>query len=498
MDKPELQGHFDVIIVGAGLSGIGAAVHLTRKCPTRRYLILEARHAIGGTWDLFRYPGIRSDSDMYTLGYRFKPWTGREAIADGASIKAYIDETATQYGVDRHIRFGYRVVSLAWSSAEARWTVEVERQGQRLSFTCSFVMMCSGYYSYEQGHRPSWPGEERFAGPVVHPQFWPEHLDFRDKRVVVIGSGATAVTLVPAMAEHAAHVTMLQRSPGYVVSLPSVDVVAEALKRRLPATLAYHLVRLKNVSLSRYFFRRARRRPQAAKNRIITMVRAQLDAGFDVDRHFTPRYNPWDERLCIAPDGDLFKAIRRGRAAVVTGTIATFTESGIRLQSGEEIAADVVVTATGLKLRLAGGAAVTVDGVKADLAGAMSYKGCMLSDVPNFVMVFGYTNASWTLKADLVSDFTCRVLKRMDARGAAYVVARRDPAVAEKPFLDFTSGYVQRNLAVLPRQGDRTPWMLRQDYLRDLLLLQFGAVEDGALEFRKTHQATAPRRQAVA
>jgi len=481
----------DVLIVGAGLSGIGAAAHLRERCPDKSFLILEARDDLGGTWDLFRYPGIRSDSDMHTLGYRFKPWTGRNAIADGASIKAYIAETAAERGIDRDILFGHQVLRADWSSQNARWTLLVERtaDGERRHFTCNFLMMCSGYYSYAEGHRPTWPGEDQFAGQIVHPQFWPEQLDHRDKKVVVIGSGATAVTLVPAMAKTAGHVTMLQRSPSYVVSRPGVDGIAERLKTLLPAKAAYGLTRWKNVLLGQFFYGLARKKPARVKQRIVAMARAELGAGYDVDRHFTPSYDPWDQRVCAVPNADLFDAIRQGRASVVTDTIDRFTRTGIRLASGEELPADIVVTATGLKISLAGDVAFTVDGAALNFADTMNYKGCMLSDVPNLAMVFGYTNASWTLKADLVSDFVCRVLRRMDARGTPIVVPRRDPAVEQEPFLDFTSGYVQRALVMLPKQGARKPWKLHQNYTRDLMLMRFGRLDDGTLEFRRAPRA---------
>ena len=472
--------HFDVLIVGAGLSGIGAAAHLQRGCPDKSYAILEAREAIGGTWDLFRYPGIRSDSDMYTLGYAFKPWTSAKAIADGPAIRDYVRETAAERGIDRHVRFGHRVIAADWSSAESGWRVETEAEGKRARFTCGFLVMAAGYYDYDQGYRPRWPGEEDFAGPVVHPQSWPEALDHKGKRIAVIGSGATAVTLVPELARQAAHVTMVQRSPSYVVSRPSVDAIAEWLKRRLPPAAAYALTRWKNVALTWFFFQLARRRPAKVAAKLIELAREEAGERFKA-ADFTPSYKPWDQRLCLVPDGDLFAAIRSGTVTIATGAIDRFTANGLRLKSGEEVEADVIVAATGLKVVTFGKTALSIDGVAVDPARAMVYKGMMLSDVPNFLFVFGYTNASWTLKADLVSAFLVRLLKRMARERAKVAIARRDAAVAEIPFIDFTSGYVQRALPLLPRQGARRPWRLYQNYLLDLLSLRFGRIEDGAL-----------------
>ena len=488
--------HYDVIIVGAGLSGIGAASHLQANCPTKSYVILEARDAIGGTWDLFRYPGIRSDSDMYTLGYSFKPWTDAKAIADGPSIKAYVSETAAERGIDRHIRFGHRVVSADWSSADACWTVDVERgeTRERVRFTCGFLLMCSGYYSYAEGHRPEFPGEARFKGRIVHPQFWPEDLDYAGKRVVVIGSGATAVTLVPEMAKQAAHVTMLQRSPTYMVSRPSEDAIAEWLKRRVSARLAYGITRWKNVLLGMFFFNMARKRPEKVKERMIGMVRDELGPDYDVATHFTPRYNPWDQRVCLVPDSDMFAAIREGHASIATDQIETFTETGIRLTSGRELDADIIVTATGLKLNLLGDVAFAVDGRSISLSDTMSYKGMMFIYVPNLASVFGYTNASWTLKADLTSEYVCRLLNHMDRSGARIATPRRDASVEEVPFLDFSSGYVQRALRMLPKQGSRRPWKLYQNYALDMFTLRFGRVDDGTMTFSRASEPVAARR----
>ena len=471
----------DVLIVGAGLSGIGAAAHLQRGCPHKSYLILETREAIGGTWDLFRYPGIRSDSDMYTLGYAFKPWTSPKAIADGPSIRAYVRETAAERGIDRYIRFRHRVVAANWSSAERAWRITAATEDGEAHFHCRFLVMAAGYYDYDEAYRPRWPGEDAFAGPIIHPQFWPEDLDYSGKRIAVIGSGATAMTLVPELARKAAHVTMVQRSPSYIVSRPSVDGIAEWLKRRLSPAAAYALTRWKNVALTWFFFRLARRRPERVASKLIQLVREDVGERFAA-KHFTPSYKPWDQRLCLVPDGNLFKAVRDGSVSLATGAIERFTEGGLRLADGQDIAADIIVAATGLKVVAFGKTAIAIDGRPADLSQAMVYKGMMLSDVPNMMFVFGYTNASWTLKADLSCDYLVRLLKRMDAIDARVAIARRDPGVSEMPFLDFTSGYVRRALPLLPKQGARRPWRLYQNYLLDLLTLRFGRIEDGTLK----------------
>ncbi|MDB5714368.1 MAG: NAD(P)/FAD-dependent oxidoreductase [Sphingomonadales bacterium] len=476
--------HLDVLIVGAGLSGIGAAWHLQKNCPTKSYAILEARAASGGTWDLFRYPGVRSDSDMYTLGYRFKPWVDEKSIADGPTILNYIRETAAENGIDKQIRYDCRVVRADWSSDDAVWTVQVERGGVFETLTAAFVMMCSGYYSYADGYRPDFAGTSEFAGRIVHPQFWPDDLEYTGKTIVVIGSGATAVTLVPALADLGAHVVMLQRSPTYVASRPGIDKGAIRLSKWLPSRMAYGITRWKNVLIGSFLFNLARKKPAAFKRRLIDMVRAQLGPDYDVGKHFTPSYNPWDQRLCAVPDDDLFKAIRSGKAEVVTDTIDTFTEDGIRLSSGKFLPADLVVTATGLTLNALGDVALAVDGVPVDVSRTMSYKGMMFSDVPNLSYVFGYTNASWTLKADLTSDYVCRMLNMMDRRGAAVATPRRGSSdVTEEPLLDFSSGYVMRAHHVLPKQGSRKPWKLNQNYILDLFALKFGRIDDGTLEF---------------
>jgi monooxygenase len=476
--------HFDVLVVGAGLSGVGAGRHLQVRCPGKTYAILEGRQAIGGTWDLFRYPGVRSDSDMFTLGYGFRPWSGAKAIADGPAILDYVRDTARHYGVDQKIRFDHKVTKASWSSRAARWTVTVEHAGRTLHFTCGFLLMCSGYYDYAAGYTPDFAGVARFGGRIVHPQHWPDDLDHAGQRVIVIGSGATAVTLVPELARTAAHVTMLQRSPTYVVSRPARDASADWLRARLPARLAHGLTRWKYVLLTMMFFNLARRRPAQTKQKLIALVRRQLGPDYDVATHFTPRYNPWDQRLCLVPDADLFAALRAGTASVVTDQIETFTETGLRLASGRTLEADLVVTATGLVMRLVGGLAVEVDGATADLSRSMSYKGMMFSDVPNLASTFGYTNASWTLKADLTAEYVCRLLRHMDRTGATACTPRlADPAMPTAPWLDFSSGYVRRAMASFPKQGTRAPWKVHQNYALDLLALRLGRVDDGVMAF---------------
>jgi cation diffusion facilitator CzcD-associated flavoprotein CzcO len=479
--------HFDVLIVGAGLSGIGAAWHLQKECPGKSYAILEGREASGGTWDLFRYPGIRSDSDMYTLGYRFRPWKDAKAIADGPSILSYVREVASDHGIDAKIRYRHRVIAAAWSTPDARWTVEAEcgPEGERRRFTCSFVWMCSGYYSYQGGYLPEFAGIDRFGGRVVHPQKWTDDIDYAGKRVVVIGSGATAVTLVPALADSgAAHVTMLQRSPTYMAMRPSKDPFATRMRERLPLKLAYALTRWRNVLFGMYFYQLCKRRPERVKALLLGGVRKALGPDYDIGTHFTPRYNPWDQRLCLVPDADFFRTIRQGRVSVVTDHIETFTETGIRLKSGAELPADVVVTATGLVLVPLGGVQLQVDGRQVEPSKTFIYKGMMYSDVPNLASVFGYTNASWTLKADLVSEYVCRLLNLMDRRGYRYCMPRNgDPTLKEEPWVSFSSGYIQRALKQQPKQGSKRPWKLYQNYALDLLSLRFGALRDRAMTF---------------
>ncbi|OYU46783.1 MAG: FAD-containing monooxygenase EthA [Burkholderiales bacterium PBB4] len=485
MHTPE---HLDVIIVGAGLSGIGAAVHLQKSCPQQTYAILEARDTTGGTWDLFRYPGIRSDSDMYTLGYAFKPWTDAKAIADGPSILSYIRETAREEGVDAHIRCTHKVLRASWSSQDSRWTLEISRgeAGAALTLSCSFLWICSGYYRYDQGYQPAMKGTERFTGQMVHPQHWTPDIDYRDKRVVVIGSGATAITLVPSMAQTAAHVTMLQRSPTYVISLPAEDALANWLNRVLPARAAYFLTRWKKVMLGMLFYKASKRWPNAMKKMIVGGIAKAMGPDFDTTRHFSPHYKPWDQRVCMVPDADLFAAIKQGRASVVTDQIDTFTEKGILLKSGEELPADLVVTATGLDLLALGGMALDVDGTPVVLKEKLTYKGMMLSDVPNMAYVVGYTNASWTLKADLISQYVCRLLNHMRSKDTPQCTPRLpDGSVEAVNWVDFSSGYVQRSVDQFPRQGQKSPWCLHQNYALDIFNLRLGSLEDGTMRFSR-------------
>jgi len=482
--------HVDVVIIGAGLSGIGAACHLRTECPDRTFVILEARGVSGGTWDLFRYPGVRSDSDMFTLSYPFRPWLDAKAIAEGPAILTYLRETARENGIEEKIRYHRRVRHASWSSAQARWTVEVEHldpAGKPLGteqLTCAFLWGNTGYYRYDEGYTPAFEGIADFAGTIVHPQHWPDDLDVTGRRVIVIGSGATAVTLIPALAQDAAQVTMLQRSPSYVVSLPERDRLAEVLRRHLPATLVYRVVRSKNVLLTMLNYQASRRFPTLMKSVLRKGVERQLPAGYDIDTHFTPRYQPWDQRLCVAPDGDLFQSIRTGRAVVVTDRLERFTEKGVRLTSGTELEADVIVTATGLNLLLFGGVTLDIDGTPVDLSQHVGYKGIMFSEIPNLAVTLGYTNASWTLKGDLTARWVCRLLNRMAANGYHRVIpASPDPSLPTRPFIDLTSGYVQRSRGALPQQGITGPWRLHQNYPRDVLLLRFGGVADEMLEF---------------
>ncbi|HEX4197255.1 MAG TPA: NAD(P)/FAD-dependent oxidoreductase [Caulobacteraceae bacterium] len=483
--------HFDVLVVGAGISGVGAGYHLQTLSPNKSYAIFEGRDAIGGTWDLFRYPGVRSDSDMYTLGFSFRPWKEAKAIADGPSILSYLRETAKAFGIDRHIRYGRKVKRAAWDSARSLWTVDYESGPDRSmeQVTCGFLFMCAGYYNYAQGYRPPFAGEEQFRGRIVHPQAWPEDLDYAGKRVVVIGSGATAVTLVPEMARTAAHVAMLQRSPTYVVSRPAEDAFANRLRKWLPAKLAYDIVRWRNVLAQLYFFNFTRKRPEQVKTQLINMVREQLGPDYDVGTHFTPRYNPWDQRLCLVPDADLFEAIRTGAASVVTDHVEAFEPDGIRLKSGQMLPADIIVTATGLDMQLMGGLEVEVDGAPVELAKTFSYKAMMYSGVPNLASTFGYTNASWTLKADLTAEYVCRLLNHMDRRGFTECRPVNDEPLEAAPWLDFSSGYVTRAMHRFPKQGPKAPWRVYQNYALDLMAFRYGRVDDGVMRFSKSAQA---------
>jgi monooxygenase len=481
---------------------VAAGCHLETDSPGKSYAILEARDSLGGTWDLFRYPGIRSDSDMFTLGYRLRPWKEARAIADGPSILEYVRETAQEFGVDRHIRTAHRVVRAEWSTDEARWHVEGERTdtGESFELTCGFLFACTGYYRYDEGYTPEFPNVERFGGTLIHPQHWPEDLDYTGKRVLVIGSGATAVTLVPAMAERAAHVTMLQRTPSYIVSLPGIDPIAERVLRVFPERIAHRLLRWKNVLLQLGFFQLSRRRPHVAKRLIRHGVERKLPPGFDVDTHFSPPYNPWDQRICLVPDNDLFEAIAAGKASVVTDTVATFTEKGVELGSGGELEADIVVTATGLNLVALGGMQLAVDGEEVNLPETVTYKGAMLGGVPNLATALGYSNASWTLKADLICEYVCRLLNHMDAHGYVQATPRppADALARRDPFLDLSSGYVLRAIEKFPKQGIALPWRANQNYIRDVRMFRRGDVNDG-MEFRRAGDAaTSTARMRVA
>jgi monooxygenase len=480
--------HVDVLVVGGGLSGVGAGCHLKMNCPGKSFAILEARDAIGGTWDLFRYPGIRSDSDMFTLGYNFHPWRQAKSLADGPAIRDYIHETADEYDVQSKIRLNHRVVGAEWSSEDALWTAQVQRTDtdERFEVTSNFIYACTGYYQYDEGYTPDFNGTERFRGDIIHPQHWPEGYDYAGKRAIVIGSGATAVTLVPEMAKDAAHVTMLQRTPSYVVSIPGIDPIAWFLRKHLPPRVVWPVVRWKNVMIQAGFFRLARRRPKFVKRLLMRVAKRHLPEGFDVDTHFNPPYNPWDQRLCVVPNADLFEALGNGSASIVTDRIDTFTETGIRLESGRELEADVIVTATGLNLLAIGGMELKVDDEPIDLSKTVGYKGMMFSGVPNFGVALGYTNASWTLKCDLCSHYVCRLINFMDEHG--YAQARPlepDPSLPREPFIDFNSGYVVRSIHKFPKQGPHAPWRLYQNYPRDIKLLKRGPLEDVGIQFSR-------------
>ena len=489
MTRPELTDEnpdtvLDVLIVGAGLSGIGAAKHLQIHCPFATWRIFESRDAIGGTWDLFRYPGIRSDSDMYTLGYSFKPWLDHKSIADGGTIRKYIQETADENGITPHIQHGVKVTHASWSSEDSLWTLTATAKTNEAPVVvrAKFLYLCCGYYSYQTGYQPDFPGQANFKGQWVHPQFWPAELNYAQKKVIVIGSGATAVTLVPEMAKTASHVTMLQRTPTYVVSRPASDSVSLWLQKYLPKKLAYQLTRFKNVCLGQLSYQLARKQPAFVKRYLIKLAAQQLRSE-DKAKHFSPNYKPWDQRLCLIPDGDLFKQIRKGHASVVTDTIQNFTEHGIELSSGKILEADIIVSATGLSLNILGDIQIEVDGKAFNAAKAMAYRGMCLSDLPNAVMTFGYTNASWTLKADLTATYTCRLLNYMRRHGHQKAVPVRDPQMAEQDYLSFTSGYVQRGKHVLPKQGQRAPWQVNQNYFEDLMVIRYGRLNDGVMKF---------------
>jgi monooxygenase len=487
---------FDVVIIGAGLSGVGAAYHLQEKCPNKRYVILEGRKALGGTWDLFRFPGIRSDSDMHTLGYNFKPWREAKAIADGPSILNYIRETAVENSISEHIRFGHLVKRASWSSDDATWSIEAQKKNsdETVVIRCNMIQVCAGYYSYENGYTPEFPGRESFSGEIVHPQEWPENLDYTDKRVVVIGSGATAVTLVPEMAEKAQHVIMLQRSPTYMVSRPDKDIVANILRRILPEKLAYAITRWKNIRLQRMVYSKSRTDPDKVRDQLMHMLRKDLKSEAVIEKHFTPRYNPWDQRLCLVPNSDFFQSINSGKASVVTEQIDRFTEKGVLLKSGDELDADIIVTATGLNLVVLGGMQFFVDGEPVDFSKTFSYKAMMYSDVPNLVSTFGYINASWTLRSDLTAEFCCRLLAHMDETGQRQCTPRLRSDDQDMPALDwiadFSSGYIQREMHQLPKQSDRAPWINTQDYALDKKIIRRGAIDDGVLQFSSPNRVT--------
>ncbi len=483
----------DAVIVGAGISGISAAWHLQDRCPGKSYLILERRENLGGTWDLFQYPGIRSDSDMLTLGFRFKPWTDEKLIAEGGAIVSYLKEAVTESGIDTHIRYGNRVVGADWSDAENRWNLRVERDGEIVEIACSFLHACSGYYNYDEGYLPEFEGYEDFTGTMVHPQHWPADLDYTGKKIVVVGSGATAITLLPALVNSGAgHVTMLQRSPTYIGALPDVDAFSYRMNKLLPVKQAYAVNRWKSILFQTAQYKVARRMPKVYAKSLRAMAERRLPEGYDYDKHFTPNYKPWDQRVCLAPNGDIFRAIRSGKADVVTETIERFTATGVKLTSGEELDADIIVTATGLNMQLLGGVEPSRNGEKIDLTTLMTYKGLMFSGIPNFAMTFGYTNIGWTLKADLVSEFVCRVLNFMDASGFDRVEPQHPGnSVDELPFMDFSPGYFQRSIALLPKSGSRAPWRLKQNYFFDMRMIRHGKVDEEALRFTK-HRATIP------
>ncbi len=487
--------HFDVLIVGAGLSGIDAAYHLQKFCPQKSYIILDQRERMGGTWDLFRYPGIRSDSDMFTMGYSFRRWSKPKAISGGDEILEYLTATAQDEGIDRHFRFGHRIQRASWDSREAKWTIQALRKAadgrdEPVQITCNFLFSCAGYYRYSAGYTPEFAGTARFNGRIVHPQAWPQDLDYAGKRVVIIGSGATAVTLVPAMAKTASHVTMLQRSPSYILSAPELDPVAKWLSTVLPERWATWLSRWKNILMAASFYGISQRYPNFVKTVMLKQVRAHVGADYDIAAHFTPRYNPWQQRLCLAPDADIFKPIKSGQASVVTDQIETFTERGILLKSGKELEADVVVTATGLVLQSFGGIELFVDGRKVEASKTLAYRGVMVSGVPNFASIFGYINASWTLKADLISSYVCRLLNYMDRKGVRQVMPNSRDEVAVAPFVEnFTPGYIERALADWPKQGSKPPWQVSQNYFRDVLNLRWRPVADPALDFSNPPEA---------
>ena len=476
----------DVLIIGAGLSGIGMACHLVRECPGQSFAVLERREAIGGTWDLFRYPGIRSDTDMFSFGYAFRPWHRPTVMGDGPTIRDYIADTAREFGVEKKIRFGVKILAADWSSAEQQWSVKAlhEASGETRSYRCRFLVPCTGYYSHDAGFQPDFPGQEQFKGLRIHPQHWPESLDYAGKKVVVIGSGATAVTLVPAMAEKAAHVTMLQRSPSYIVSVPGVDVISSMLSRVLSESIVYALARRRSIALQRGLYLACRRWPGAMRRLLLSQVRRRAGKGVDM-KHFTPSYKPWDQRLCAVPDADLFEQLKSGRASVVTDRIASFTETGIRLASGAQLDADIIISATGLNIQMLGGMMLSVDGVAKNLRDHLTYKGVLVQGMPNVAVIFGYSNAPWTLKADLAAAYLCRLFKHMQAHGhgVAMPVDTENSEVDGSILGSLSSGYVQRGDTILPRQGSKYPWHVSHHYGRDTDVLLNQPIDDEWLRF---------------
>ena len=481
-----MDNHFDVIVIGAGISGIGAGYHLQTKCPEKSYAILEGRDTIGGTWDLFKYPGIRSDSDMYTLGFSFFPWKEKEAIADGPSILKYLDETSKKFNIDKKIKFNHYVKDASWCSEKSIWTLKVEDKNQMgtVTMSCNFIFMCSGYYSYEKGYTPDFKGIDDFNGKIMHPQKWDTSIDYSDKEVIVIGSGATAVTLVPEMAQDAKHVTMLQRSPTYVVSAPQKDPLAIFLQKYLPPKLSYFIVRWKNILRQQWYFRLCKKNPKRVKDFIINQVQKSLGNDYDVDKHFTPNYNPWDQRMCLVPNGDLFKSIRKKQTSVVTDTIDKFTSTGIKLESGKTLTADLIVTATGLNLEICSNIKLKVDGEDINLPDTVTYKGMMFSGVPNLVSTFGYTNASWTLGADLTSEYVCRLLNYMKKSSIKKCCPEANSKIEDNDdWLNLTSGYIKRSKDIFPKQGSRSPWTNNQNFLKDIFQIRYGKINDGEIKF---------------
>ena len=482
------MNHIDVVVVGAGISGIGAAYNLKTRCPQKSFTILEGRSNIGGTWDLFKYPGIRSDSDMHTMGFKFKPWNSPKTIADGPAILSYLEETIEENDLRKKIQFNKKVIDASWSSIEALWTLEVEDQSDKTieKTTCNILYLCGGYYNYDKGYTPEFKGVENFKGQIIHPQKWPEDLDYSDKEVVIIGSGATAVTIVPSMAEKVKHITMLQRSPTYYFAAPDEDVIGNFIKKFTTNRLGYFLVRWKNILLGRFMLSRMRKNPEKVKTQLIDQVRDHLGDDYDVDKHFTPRYMPWDQRLCLVPNGDIFNAINSGKASVVTDKIDTFTEEGIKLDSGEELEADIIITATGLNMQLLNGIDIKIDNETLDISKKLQYKTMMFSDVPNLIATFGYTTASWTLGADLISEYACKLINLLDKKGCNYFCPQSgDDVTSENDYLDLSSGYIERVKHQLPKQGSRDPWINTQDYLKDITQIRFKSLEDQDLKFKK-------------